>query len=218
MPTQPAATLDEEAPISRSSMERAPGPSYEERLALSRRLDWRFLLTDPRLLNAAVVGRCDPQLRKSLELFSPTTIYHRDAVELSAETREFDLVIVQGGHAALVKAAAPRVKPGGSIYIENRRRLRNPSTWFTTSAQATKQLRQLGFESIDVHWHWPKFTSATSFLPIHDGDSAARYFFKHQATSLRGWCKSSVGKLAIALGFRDLMIGCFSVTGRKVSK
>jgi hypothetical protein len=218
MPTQPAAMLDEEAPTARPSLERAPGPSYEERLSLSRRLDWRFLLPDPRLQNAACVGRCDPQLKKSLELFSPTTVFHHEAAALAAETRDFDLLIVQGSRTALVNAAAQRVKPGGSIYIEYRRRLASPSTWLITPAKATKQLRQLGFENIDVHWHWPNFTSATSFLPIHEGDSAARYFFKHQATSFRGCCKSTVGKLAIALGFRNLLIGCFSVTGRKVSK
>lgn len=218
MPTQPAAMLDEEAPTARPSRDRAPGPSYEERLALSRRLDWRFLLADPRLQNVACVGRCDPQLKQSLDLFSPTTVFHPDAAALVAETRDFDLLIVQGGTAALVTAAAQRVKPGGSIYIEIRRRLASPSTWLITPAEATKQFRSLGFENIDVHWHWPKFKSATSFLPIHEGDSAARYFFKHQATSFRGWCKSTVGRLAIALGLRDLLIGSFSVTGRKVSK
>lgn len=217
MPIETAATLSEQAPTERPERACAPAPSYEERLALSRRIDWRFLLPNPTLDNAASVGRCDKSLRSALELFSPTTEFHESATSLS-QGREFDLVVLSSSRAADVEQVAPRITPGGSIYIEVRRRLTAPATWFRTPARVASHLRQLGFENVQSHWHWRRFTSATSFLPIHDGDSAAHYFFNHQATSFRGWCKTLVGRIALEFGFRDLLIGSYSIVGRKVVK
>ena len=81
-----------------------------DRLALARRLDWRFLLADPRLGRVAVAGRPDPELLDALGAFAETIV--------DDPNERAEVVVVHAPTAAGVRAAIERVAPGGSIVIE----------------------------------------------------------------------------------------------------
>lgn len=193
----------------------APELSYEERLELSRRLDWRFLLVDPRLANVACVGSCDALLQRALRHFSPSTVFLASLADVIAEPHKFDVVIVKDITPALMTAAAARVRPGGALYMELNRSLFSPVKWFRSPERVASSLPSLGFIDVQMHWHWPSFLSATSLLPIHNGDAALGYFLNYQSGSLRGWVKSILGRAALACGWRNILPRCVSVVGRK---
>ena len=118
------------------------GPT--DRLTLARRLDWRFLLADPRLGRVLIAGTPDPDLVAALEAFSGAIVVD--------PTERADVVVVHAPTAAVVRGAIERVAPGGSIVIELVGRARPGRTGQLAAASAgdvAERLRHNRF--INVH-------------------------------------------------------------------
>ena len=130
-------------------------------LGLARRLDWRFLLPDPRLEQVAYIGPLRGELRRALHRFTRSVVENPDAAS-SAE--HFELVVVAAGYASMVSRAAALLKPGGHVYWEVDRSgsltgpdgiLRDPR----------KKALALDLTDVRAHWHYPNLESTRMILP-----------------------------------------------------
>jgi len=127
----------------------------DARLQASRRIDWRFLLPDPRLGRVAYSGTVPEKLLAALHEFS-------NALEtLDFTSERYDLVVVCNPSRELLQAAASAVKPGGALYAEFAGRWYRP-------ARSIDLLKQSGFMSVQAYWHWPTVEKCTKFIPLHN--------------------------------------------------
>ena len=82
---------------------------------LFRRLDFRFLLSDPRLGDVAYGGDPDTLLARALTQFSGSF-----QLVAAAEPRGSDLVVLVNPSIAQVESAVTRLRSGGCLYGEFR--------------------------------------------------------------------------------------------------
>lgn len=134
-----------------------------DRLEWARRLDWRFLLADPRLGRVAVSGTPDPGLLAALGRFA-------GSVSVAGETPA-DVVVACRPSPEGLRAAIGRVAPGGSIVIElvGRPRARRGRGLTAASANAVAaRLRRDGFVDVATYWTWPDHVSCAEIVPLDD--------------------------------------------------
>jgi hypothetical protein len=190
---------------------------HDVRLDLSRRIDWRFLLPDPRLGSVVCIGCEEELLRDALLLFSRSVDFFRGPAEITDRTPRFDLVVMCGGGGLMLKSMAELVRPGGNLYLEVRRHALHPRTWERTPRRAVAGFERIGFRNVRVHWHWPSLEACNSIVPLDDGGESARYFFGQQGTGLAQRCKSAAGRAALATGLLPRLIGSYSVLGEPMN-
>lgn len=143
---------------------------YVDLLASSRRVDWRFLLPDPELGHVVCAGGANPDLKRSCLLFSRSlSVLGQETGKLARDSADV-LVLVDPGSAALEEAVG-LLKPDGWVYVEVHR----PPTYRglgvrrpRTTKSYAGELRRLGLDRIESHWHWPDFESCTEILPLAD--------------------------------------------------
>lgn len=149
-----------------------------------RRLDWRFLLPEPRLERVAYFGSGDGSLLKALKEFSRSlTIPSLGRPEHSqvADEGAFDLVVVQSRSRRVVEQAGAMVAPHGYLFWELERAgwhrsARGPATavvadetlWGCWFRDNTRIVEELGFREIVSHWHYPDFTTCRQIIPLTD--------------------------------------------------
>ena len=192
----------------------APPVDHGTRLDLSRRIDWRFLLPDPRLETVACLGCEDDALRNALPLFSQSVVFFRDAADNFEPGPRFDLVVACDPDQRTIESAAALLRPGGFLYCEVRRSMSGLSTWSRTPRRTIACFERIGFRDVCAHWHWPNFTDCNAIVPVNDDGAAVRFFLDQQGTGLAQRCKSAVGRAVLAAGLLDSLIGCYSVLGR----
>src|SRR6185436_21148578 len=114
-----------------------PAIDTDALLQASRRVDWRFLLPDPRLGRVAYVGPARGALVESLRLFSASVTMAGTASAANA-TGQYELVVASGPSLEILRRASELVGPGGFLYVEaygrfqrrgTDRRLRDPSDY-----------------------------------------------------------------------------------------
>ena len=152
-------------------MATGPGTAAPSALALSRRLDWRFLLPGAGLGRVAVVGEPDVLLGPALAAGTDVSLVEGgDPGEASC-----DVVICCGLPAQ--QRARSLVAPGGHLYVEAGSR--------RSGGRAATDLLAGGFQSVAQHAHLPRMTAPTEIFPLrHVG--AARYAVgRHGGRSVR---------------------------------
>jgi aminoglycoside phosphotransferase (APT) family kinase protein len=175
-----------------------PNPAEADRqdlLAASRRIDWRFLLPDPRLRRVALAGGDSADLREALALLG---------AELVEGSEAPDVLVVAGADADALEAAAGLVPPGGFLYAE----LRGP---FARPEGALALLRRLGFDDPTAHWHYPSFDRCEEIVPL-GSEEVVRHALGRRASRLR----RSVGRVLHATGLLARVVPSVSVLGRRL--
>src|SRR5262245_23205417 len=128
-----------------------------------RRLDWRFLLSDPRLRRVMYLGAGAGLLLPALMRFALALTRFPSA---AASAHVADLVVAQAATLAEIRRSLAMLVPGGLIYWELAPH-RNPfrCDW--------AGLQDLGVDDVRVHWHYPNFEDCRWIVPITDPESAA---------------------------------------------
>ena len=162
----------------------APPPASGGPLAMSRRLDWRFLLREPDLKDVAFVGE-DGELQDALRLLSQSlTVFTPAMLSECAGTshaRSFDLVVATDPSPRVLAGAYHLLKPGGYLYAEvfggtaaAAARLLTFRRSHSANRLLTVLRRHGGFDRVRAHWHWPDFESTTYICPLADLTAAAQ--------------------------------------------
>ncbi len=180
-----------------------------DRLALARRLDWRFLLADPRLDRVLIAGTPDRELVAALEAFAGTIVVD--------PTERADVVVVHAPTAAIVRAAIDRVAPGGSIVIElvgRARPGRAGQLAAASSGDVAERLRHDGF--IDVHesWVWPNHGSGLEIVPL-ERPALVRLSLARRRSGRRARLKARLVGAAFRVGIGPALLDATTVVGRR---
>lgn len=157
-------------PAAFSWEDRSAAPVTAGSLALARRLDWRFLLPNPKLKRVAYVGEGRGDLLPALREFSDSLRTDACAVENA------DLLVAQTRNLAELKRQAERLPPGGLLYWEAGGR-------HMSLSRVRAELRALGFGEVRAYWHHPDFESCRQVVPLHDPE-AMELFVTRSAPAL----------------------------------
>jgi len=170
-------------------------------LQISRRIDWRFLLSEPNPESIAYFGRADASLLGALEqLMAPVA---RDPVT-EPRAAGFALVVLKEPAAATLERALGHVRPGGHLYLETRSR----------SAALARDLATRGFCEVRRHWHWPDFERCSALLEL-DGTAALEYFLRRRGTGWRGRMLGLGGRALVQSGLVEQVAKHTSVVARR---
>ena len=143
---------------------------YEDVLVASRRIDWRFLLADPELGDVGCSVDTDPALQRSCRLFGRSlSLLETEGGALAPES--LDVVVLVDPEPGALVGAPTLLRAGGWAYLEingllTRRGRRSRRLRF--ASQYVAELRRLGFDEVELYWHWPDFDSCTQILPLGD--------------------------------------------------
>jgi hypothetical protein len=149
-----------------------------ERLRASRRIDWRFLLPEPRLRMVAYAGGPDATMRHPLELFADGIVPIAGDGRAFGDAPPCDLIVLEG----IAPEAWDRVLRGARgdwIYVElprvalreRRRQLR----------RAVDGLARAGFSDVVPHWHWPTFGRCEEIVPLHSPGAVRLMLMRRRA-------------------------------------
>ena len=181
-----------------------------------RRLDWRFLLPDPRLENVACIGTPAADLIAALEAFSSRFTNLADvnsAAKRIAEPR-FDVLVASRAKQAEIEAALPLLKPGGFLYWEVERSNVTGVAKFCSIYSYRKHLKKLKLGDIQIHWHRPNFVACKEIIPL-ENSSALNFAFAKGHVGLKGRVKEFGGKLLKISGLLAFVVPCFSIVAKK---
>ncbi|MFO7321155.1 MAG: hypothetical protein DIU68_005470 [Chloroflexota bacterium] len=183
------------------------------RLQQSRRLDWRFLLPDPRLGAIGYFGPQDETLLAALREFSSSV----EALDWEHEREAaFDGVVVkQPASARLLAQAAQAVRPGGFLYVELRRKPRQALVGHSRTYRAA--LIRAGFEEPEYHWHWPDFERCTRFVPLNV-PGPLMFDLSNGARGPRRFFFSAAARVAVASGLLARVVPCISLIATRVGR
>ena len=192
-----------------------------DRLQAVRRIDWRFLLPDPRLGNVACLAPADEPLLVSLRLFSHSV----ELVELNDGTPgAYDLVVSSSLNDQRLIAAAKLTRPGGYIYGEAPgltarlwSRIRGVDWRPGPSSHPVDLLAlasALGLTDLQTYWHWPDFVSTSQIIPL-DNDLALQLALSRVGRGRRGRVKLVGGSLLLRIGLLRRLIPCFSLVAQR---
>lgn len=185
----------------------------DRRLAMSRRLDWRFLLPDGRLRHVGYLGSSRGTLFASLEMFSDTlTRLEPDAS--NAEDRQFDVLVLEAPRRATLRRARRLVRPGGCLYAEIRRLAAawRPATLLPPASYAAA-VREGGFLDVELHWHWPDFERCTRMVPLGSGEGFS-YLLSRGHAAFGPQLKAATGRFLLRSGMLGWCVPAVSVVAR----
>ena len=148
------------------------GISRDERLRFARRIDWRFLLSDPRLHRVSVGGRPDDELIAALDR---AILDERGAGGgahgIGDHTVDAETVVVSGRFdPAELAAASTAAGPHDRLVVEiDRSFFRGPDRPSIPAAAAriTRTLIDDGWAT-RIWWAWPQRTGATAWVATDD--------------------------------------------------
>ena len=209
-------------------MDRAPdtGPEDGERarrLKLWGRLDWRFLLPDPRLGRVAFVGADDGLLLAALRLAAASVQVADDAPSGDASRFGADLVVVRGAPWTALERVRLLLAPGGFVYWENDRRPgaaprgafgRAAGFPWNPAARLAQRLARLGFHDIETHWHRPSFDSCLEMIPLH-APMVLRHALHRPASGARAQARYAAARALHRAGLLVPFVPCASVLARR---
>jgi hypothetical protein len=190
--------------------------SHDALLQASRRVDWRFLLPIPELGRVACLGETDPELVRSLRLFSAELTASRSGAANEQEP-SYDLVVLRNATLDELEAARSRLRSGGWLYVEVDNPLRRKRARAARSASGyARALRRLGFVEVDAQVHWPDFASCRAIVPL-DAAAAIRHGLA-QGHRSRARLVTRLAPVLAATRQLALFVPCASALGRRPSK
>jgi len=164
-------------------------------LRASRRVDWRFLLSEPALGKVVCAGACDADLLESLERFATSVpvLAGRDDLGESDDTGSFDLTVLCTPTRRELEHAVSVLRPGGSVYLEagsvlGKRRLSQLANGYA------RTFEQLGLEGTELFWHVPSFSRASAIVPLSE-PRAVRSFLRRRRGRIVARLGARVGRL-----------------------
>ncbi len=179
-------------------------------LALARRLDWRFLLSDPALGRVLLAGRPDDALVAAVEAFAEEVVRN--------ELDQADLVVAHAPTASELRAAADRVGPGGWIVIELVERWRpgrKNATLTAGSIEALGQrLRQDGFVDVATYWAWPDHAGCLEIVPL-DEPALVRLSLARRRASRRARLKALGAGILFRIGLEAVIVPSVTIVARR---
>ena len=181
-----------------------------------RRLDWRFLLPDPRLENVAYIGAPAADLIAALEAFSSRLTNLADVNSAAKRIAEpqFDVLVASRAKQAEIEAAMPLLKPDGFLYWEVERSKLDGAAKFRSVFSYRKYLKKLKFDDIQIYWHRPNFVACKEIIPL-ENPAALNFAFTKGHVGLKGRAKEFAGKWLKTSGFLSFSTPCFSFIGKK---
>lgn len=195
-------------------------------LPASRRVDWRFLLPDPRLGRVLCFGPAPQTLVASLKVFSASlAVIAPPADEMEGEL--FDVLVACDPPRQTVARAARFLRHGGFVYFE----VHGPLAMLRRATRASgraavsrnglsgprnvaRRLRAAGFEDVRLTWHWPDFETCKMMIPL-DEPAAARSIFARGGWGLKAQLSRALGRLLTGSGLLPWIAPCVSVLGRQ---
>lgn len=185
----------------------------DRRLAMSRRLDWRFLLPDGQLRNVAYLGSSRGTLLASLEMFSDTlTRLEPDASNVA--DRQFDVLVLEAPRRATLRRVRRLVRPGGCLYAEIPRLAagRRPATFLPPASYAAA-VRESGFLDVEIHWHWPDFERCTRMVPLGSSEGFS-YLLSRGHADFGSLLKAAAGRFLLRSGMLGWCVPAVSIAAR----
>ncbi len=182
-------------------------PKAELILAV-RRLDWRFLLPNPRLGRVGYIGKEGTSLAWSLEHFSETFI--RVVPGEQGRQLAVDLLVCEEqADRVTVAEAARRLAPGACLYCE----ITKPRL-LSLNSGISRFLRKMGYGEIEIYWARPGFENCLELVPVKE-KSALKFLFSRNLAGVKGRMISLAGTLLSHMGLAALCCRRLSVVARK---
>ena len=184
-------------------------PAAEDRL---RRLDFRFLLPEPRLGSVAVVGGPDDVLLAALGEHA-----ERVAAEpADAVGRGFDTVVLRGPTADRLRLAGRLVAPDGWVIVEPDRGARVgriPGARRGAAAGTLEPWTGTGLEAVRRSWHWPTVARAQEVVPL-DEPRSMKLFLARRHSDRQAGIKALGARLLHRAGLLDRIVASWSIVAR----
>ena len=206
------------------------GAKRDAALQTARRIDWRFLLPNPRLGRVAYIGPPGGTLLTALGQFSAslTCIAPSDQTgPLQRHPSGFELVVLRSRKIAAVEKAHTLLRAGGYLYWEVERlrglapiyRITEQAGWKECCSWRSVEsylisLERLGFCNIEVHWHRPSFENCLEMIPLHE-ESALRYLFTQKRQGFAAQTLLAAGHLLLKTGWLQRLVPCLSIVACK---
>ncbi|MFQ5638053.1 MAG: hypothetical protein ACE5IR_08665 [bacterium] len=174
-----------------------------------RRLDWRFLLPDPRLNRVIYFGPENDPLAAALKQFAD---FFQDG---SCNGRredpcDFDVAVLKTEKPLILERVHTVLKTGGYLYCE----IDSGQDGFPGITKQIERLKNAGFAKVWVYWHRPNFENCLDIVPLGE-KQAIDHFFGQKRTDVKGRVKTAAGRLLSALGMLRLMISNLSFVACK---
>lgn len=197
-------------------------PRSDSTLQLARRLDWRFLLPEPRLHCVALFDSSQSSLARALQCFSEELTLFENSDEKKAAS--FDLVVLARPTLLTLEPALRLLAPGGHLHAE----VQHPWSWrhertlplsaisMPTLADWQSELARLGCTNIAAHWHRPTFEHALQIIPMHDA-AATDFVFNRRAESLMSRFKFAAGRSLMQRAWLARLLQCVSMVACKAA-
>jgi hypothetical protein len=183
----------------------------EQALALSRRLDWRFLLSDPSLETVAYIGDGGGRLLEALRVFATVVdVLTPPEIDTPPSRGRYDLVVIQGA-AAIGARHRAMLQPNGSLYAEiSRAGLRPAYKRAISAASYARDAEAAGFSDARLNWHWPAFETCTRIVPLDD-ETPLGFVLAGGQRDFTGALAFSGARLLVRSGVLARSAPCFSL-------
>lgn len=201
----------------KATIEKEPSPTAETYLQASRRVDWRFLLPDPKLERVAYAGAKEGELVNSLRLFSNSlTLLAPPAVGQEAY---YDVVVAHDPEPSHLPALAKAVRHGGYLYLE----LYGTTWWLRKGkykgllhpAKYAALLQETGLSQIQAYWHWPDFNACIRIISLEHA-SSLQFALSLRQDSVIGRVRAMILQRIIESGMLARLAPCFSLVAQRV--
>jgi hypothetical protein len=199
---------------------------YSRLIHLARRVDWRFLLPDPRLGRVAYLGLYDRLHIDALRLFSDFFSIADGKRSIEASNDKFDTVVVTEPNCVGLSQATDLLKSGGYLYLESpgffRRILRRPADVIRSSIRDglvfpedyASILENSGFIEAKIHWHWPSFENCIKIIPLEE-EEPTQYLYLYSRGSFKARIRAFLGRMLSWSGLMKRVVPHFSILARR---
>lgn len=184
-------------------------------LHLWRRLDWRFLLPDPRLGTVVCCAQADEDLLAALQLIKPIALRVMPTSQLGLDAEGWaDVAVLISPSATDVRQAVHAIRPGGWIYAEVSRSVLSGGRGTHTLLGVRRAFRAAGLHDTVLHWHAPDFASRARIVPLDQPEIVRGTLLRYEHVRF-GHLKSLLGRGALRIGLFPLSVAQGSVLGRR---
>jgi len=182
-------------------------------LQIARRLDWRYLLPDPRLCRLALIGRPQGALLEALQLFSEKlTVIPSSAQPTQPLAANCDVAVVCSSEPGAVALASSALRTGGYLYWEL-----GTTRWRFSLRSCHAALRKHGFDEIKVYWCRPTFEECLEMIPLSE-PSALTFALSRRLGGTHRWLFQAAVRLLAGIVIPVGLVSCRSVVARKTEE
>jgi len=182
-------------------------------LQIARRLDWRYILPDPRLCKVTLIGRPEGILFEALQRFSEKlTVIPGTGQRTQTTPADSDVVVVRSSEPGAVALASRALRVGGHLYWEL-----GASRWRLSPRSCLRALRKHGFDEIEVYWCRPNFDKCLEMIPLRES-SALTFALTRRFGEKRRPMLRAAGRLLASTEILTRLMPCRSVVARKAGQ